>query len=341
MLWRFLPASDKNVDVMISRDADSWLNTRESVCVNDWIKSNSKFHIIRDHCYHSQKIMGGMWGIKRDTILNMDKLINEYVKSKSYDQDFLADYIYPNILTSVKIHIGDQKNNKGKPAYGYHTISCCEPIPQYILNDEPIKNLSFKKINNINKFKCIHCNKFHNEYIGGIMSYIPKESLIVLQNYFNYWYINTDIIDKLIFINTSTNKYDTVMIIYNNNDKFINDIIPLFYKYLSNLKIILLKNKNKINEYINIYKNKTKFYLIHDANILPNERYVKRYYQLTHKITRLYSINNNSLNGILKIEHDTLIKVNGYCDNLYDKLKNIKMSKNYKNNKHFTVLPIS
>ena len=65
MCWRFLSASDPDVDITIIRDADSRLHSRELLLVDEWISSNKLFHIIRDHKFHNAKIMGGMWGSKK------------------------------------------------------------------------------------------------------------------------------------------------------------------------------------------------------------------------------------------------------------------------------------
>ena len=45
MFWRFLPASEKGIDVMISRDTDSRLNIREKSAVDEWLASDKKLHI--------------------------------------------------------------------------------------------------------------------------------------------------------------------------------------------------------------------------------------------------------------------------------------------------------
>ena len=88
---RFLPASDDDVDIMISRDADSWLSHRERVCVDAFENNHPIFHIIRDHCYHSMKIMGGMWGCKKGTVENIEKMIKDWKESnQSYDQAFFG-----------------------------------------------------------------------------------------------------------------------------------------------------------------------------------------------------------------------------------------------------------
>ena len=64
MFWRFLPASDSDVGVMISRDTDSRLSEREKEAVDEWLASDKGFHIMRDHPAHGTEILGGMWGAK-------------------------------------------------------------------------------------------------------------------------------------------------------------------------------------------------------------------------------------------------------------------------------------
>ena len=53
MFWRFYPASDIDVDVMISRDVDSRLTSREKAAVDEWLEGDKDFHIMRDHPYLS------------------------------------------------------------------------------------------------------------------------------------------------------------------------------------------------------------------------------------------------------------------------------------------------
>jgi hypothetical protein len=183
MLWRFLPASDKDVDMMISRDADSWLSTREAWCVAEWIESNKDFHIIRDHCYHSQKIMGGMWGCTNGTIPNMKELVEEYSKNNTYDQGFLAEKIYPLIQNKLYVHYGHpQFNNQHKQVYGYYDDHGF-PIPNYYEIDEYVSGLSFNEAHKLNDFFCAHCNKKHKTFIGAILERIPSRALEVVKNY--------------------------------------------------------------------------------------------------------------------------------------------------------------
>jgi len=170
MLWRFYPASDETVAAMISRDCDSWLSFREACSTKKWIESEKQFHIIRDHCYHSQKIMGGMWGVKRGKVSNMKELCQEYVQHNTYDQGFLANSIYPNIIDSVMVHMGDdQRMMGGAPSHGYFPdggipFECYPKILEYI------PTIDMERANDVNVFQCAHCGKNHTFFIGEMMN---------------------------------------------------------------------------------------------------------------------------------------------------------------------------
>lgn len=110
MFWRFYPAGEPEIDVMLSRDTDSRLSLREKMAVEEWLKSDKGFHIMRDFPAHQHKILGGMWGAKKGAVSNMNGLISDYilknsaVNKKGIDQDFLREYVYPLIKDNCLIH---------------------------------------------------------------------------------------------------------------------------------------------------------------------------------------------------------------------------------------------
>ncbi len=106
MFWRFLPISDPDVDMMLSRDTDSRLSYREKAAVKEWLKSEKKFHIIRDHPYHDFKILGGLWGARRGILFDMKDRVQDYKKGNFYqvDQNFLSECIFPQIENDAFIH---------------------------------------------------------------------------------------------------------------------------------------------------------------------------------------------------------------------------------------------
>ena len=105
MFWRFEPASDPDVSVMISRDCDSRITQREVDAVNDWLKSDLHFHIMRDHPWHGTEILGGMWGVRYPLLFNMKELINSFEKGNYWqvDQNFLK-LLYPHVISHAKVH---------------------------------------------------------------------------------------------------------------------------------------------------------------------------------------------------------------------------------------------
>jgi hypothetical protein len=107
---RFIATDDIPVEgVVFFRDADSRVHERDSVCIEDFLLDPIKqLHIIRDHRYHTQHIMAGMWGMRRDTSFSMKDKITENTDTSSYvylgDQIFLHKCIYPRYKHSVMIH---------------------------------------------------------------------------------------------------------------------------------------------------------------------------------------------------------------------------------------------
>jgi protein O-GlcNAc transferase len=106
MFWRFSPASDFNVEVMISRDTDSRLSSREKNAVDEWLQSDKGFHIMRDHPAHQTAILGGLWGAKNGCISNIIELMSEYSKGDFWqvDQNFLKEKIYPLVKDDCFVH---------------------------------------------------------------------------------------------------------------------------------------------------------------------------------------------------------------------------------------------
>jgi hypothetical protein len=116
---RFLAIDISDCDIMFVRDADSRIHERDAACIEDFINDPSKLlHIIRDHHYHSDKIMGGMWGIRKAALLEPISITIDKWKahnnSKSYgtDQHFLVRTLYGRLLPVAMIH---DRNNRHEP----------------------------------------------------------------------------------------------------------------------------------------------------------------------------------------------------------------------------------
>lgn len=108
--WRFMALEDPKVSVVIFRDADSIINLREKILVDEWLASDKAFHVVRDWYGHIDSILAGLWGVKAN-LLNgirqlIEKFVNENPKLNSYniDQLFLEREIWPRIASFTLHH---------------------------------------------------------------------------------------------------------------------------------------------------------------------------------------------------------------------------------------------
>jgi hypothetical protein len=104
--WRFLPASESDVEVVVVRDVDSRVTVREFAAVEEWIASGKTIHIMRDHPSHHTAILAGMWGCRGGSIPDMPILIDRWGlwSKKGLDQAFLRDIVYPRFVTDCMVH---------------------------------------------------------------------------------------------------------------------------------------------------------------------------------------------------------------------------------------------
>lgn len=106
MFWRFESSYDKNAKLIIFRDTDSRLSSRERIAVDEWINSDKTFHIMRDHPYHKFPILGGMWGYKNNNKYPMQILLESFNKTNNYGTDykFFQEELYPLIGEDKIVH---------------------------------------------------------------------------------------------------------------------------------------------------------------------------------------------------------------------------------------------
>jgi len=116
MFQRFRPMEDPEVDIFVSRDCDSRLSDREYQAVLEWEKSDKQFHAMRDHQAHAIPVLGGMWGAKRDGIINIAYMYKALCGSKNGnyfdDQRGLAHFY--SMLSNLFLEHDDSKRYKGK-----------------------------------------------------------------------------------------------------------------------------------------------------------------------------------------------------------------------------------
>jgi hypothetical protein len=139
MMWRFEAIDDEDVEIMLSRDTDSRFLLREKLAVDEWLKSNTIFHIMRDHPHHNFCILGGMFGTKKlNQLPSWRNIMNSFnqIGHRDYDQTFLRDYIYPLIKYNSTIHASF---NKMEPHSKNFPINYCNNlrfVGEYIYNDD-------------------------------------------------------------------------------------------------------------------------------------------------------------------------------------------------------------
>lgn len=109
-LWRFLSATDSNLDLTIFRDCDSRLNKREKAAVEEWESSGLSAHVMRDVETHDNTLIpAGMFGVRGGVLSDMRALCNNWITShntgrKYMDEVFLENVIWPRIKNNVLVH---------------------------------------------------------------------------------------------------------------------------------------------------------------------------------------------------------------------------------------------
>jgi len=94
--WRFF-AAESEESIVICRDADSRLSQREKQCVDDWLNSDKKYSIIRDHVRHYDfPMLAGMWGVRGGLSEAKIKSIYHFETLYYYtvDQIYLSEYVW-------------------------------------------------------------------------------------------------------------------------------------------------------------------------------------------------------------------------------------------------------
>jgi hypothetical protein len=99
MLHRYRPLEFAEIGFV--RDADSRIYERDRWCITQFLNSSKNYHIVRDHFYHKEPIMGGIFGWKKtiEIDLGLDSII-EY----SQDMTYLKDHLYPLIKSDCLVH---------------------------------------------------------------------------------------------------------------------------------------------------------------------------------------------------------------------------------------------
>jgi hypothetical protein len=106
LMRRFLVHDDPGVDRYIVRDTDSRIGSREMLAITDWLQRGSGFHAIRDHPFHTELIMGGLFGGTAGRNVSMRGLLDKLPFDHRYgaDQYFLGQFVWPRIRDDLLTH---------------------------------------------------------------------------------------------------------------------------------------------------------------------------------------------------------------------------------------------
>lgn len=75
LYWRHTVGQLYQAEVYLVRDCDSRINGREAAAVDEWLKSDKRFHVMRDHPKHVVSVMQGMYGCKCPGVIGMGDLL--------------------------------------------------------------------------------------------------------------------------------------------------------------------------------------------------------------------------------------------------------------------------
>lgn len=116
-MWRFFSSDDPEVDWFICRDADSRLNAQELIAVEAWLRSGKPFHIMRDHLYHMELILAGMWGGAGGVLPSIRAQLlamPEYFNNRFADQAYLKNEVWPLVRDHSLTHDSYYHYHNGK-----------------------------------------------------------------------------------------------------------------------------------------------------------------------------------------------------------------------------------
>jgi hypothetical protein len=109
MIHRFFPIDEPDVEIMFVRDADSRIHSRDRWAIQRFLDSPYLAHTIRDHIDHKCRLMGGLWGMRKVTGVNIHEEYALYEanpewRGMAWDQDFLSSRIYPLVAPNLLAH---------------------------------------------------------------------------------------------------------------------------------------------------------------------------------------------------------------------------------------------
>lgn len=123
MIHRFYAIDELNVDIMMVRDADSRVHWKDRWAIREFVRQPHYIaHTIRDHVEHTAHMMGGLWGLRKSAGIHMGNEYKCYNEDSSlghrngHDQNFLADAVYPKVVSRMLVHYSNNRRRIGENA---------------------------------------------------------------------------------------------------------------------------------------------------------------------------------------------------------------------------------
>jgi len=114
MIRRFYAIDEDGVDLMMVRDADSRIHWKDRWAIREFVNQPEFVaHTIRDNIEHTARMMGGLWGIRKSSGLNLTYEYSKYREETDqghrhgHDQNFLGDVIYPKVVSKLLVHFSN------------------------------------------------------------------------------------------------------------------------------------------------------------------------------------------------------------------------------------------
>ena len=123
MIHRFYAIDEPGVELMMVRDADSRIHWKDRWAIQQFLAAPQFIaHTIRDNIQHTAHMMGGLWGLRKSSGLNIHQLYEQYREDASlgrrlaHDQNFLTDAIYPLVKPRLLVHYSNGRMMTGEAA---------------------------------------------------------------------------------------------------------------------------------------------------------------------------------------------------------------------------------
>lgn len=121
-VYRFFAIDEPWIDVMLVRDADSRIHWKDRWAIRVFMSSGYSAHIIRDHHYHAEVILAGLWGLRKGVLTTSIRSLYAAWTPVSagsgadgdphgfgIDQNFLKMEIYPKIKTTSYVTFSNNR----------------------------------------------------------------------------------------------------------------------------------------------------------------------------------------------------------------------------------------